>query len=129
VNPIMITMEVAQKYNLVPRDLRRDAPHIRRYAVPRSEAMARIHFECGWTFAAIGRHFGGFTPSSVLRAVQRAQKEQRLGSDGPKPLTLDTVAAKVRDLRRRVEWLEQRAGFFRHEGTAQPRELGGKRGD
>ncbi len=124
-NAVEIVLEVGLRHGLKPQDFRWESPHVRRYASARGEAMARIHSELAWSYAEIGRYFGGFKASSVLRAVRRANQPPRPDANGPKPITLPKLAARVRDLRRRIEWLEQRAGFVRQQDAAFPRLIGG----
>src|SRR5690606_12674876 len=41
--------------------------------IPRSEAMRRMHDDCGYSLSEIGRFFGGRDHTTVLNAVRKAR--------------------------------------------------------
>ena len=83
-------------------------PHSNRYARPRGEAARKLKEELGWSDRQIGKYFGGFHPSTILSCRRPRYEKKR---NGPEPLTRENLLRQVWDLRRRVEWLEQRAGL------------------
>lgn len=111
-----ITSEVAARHGLEPRCLRYDMPHSKRYARPRGEAAREIKEALGWSDSQIGKYFGGFHPSTILSC-----RRPKFEPAGRKPMTRENIVRQLWDLRRRVEWLEQRAGL-------PPMKVGDKRG-
>lgn len=103
-----IAREVAARHQLEPRCLRREMPHANRYAVPRGEAARQMKSELGWSDREIGKYFGGFHPSTILSCRRPHYVKKK---PGPKPPTQENLLRQLWDLRRRVEWLEQRAGL------------------
>lgn len=102
----LIVREVCATYGIEDRCLRIEMPHSNRYARPRGEAARRIKEALGWSDSQIGKHFGGFHPSTILSCRRPRHKTM-----GPRPQTKENLLRQLWDLRRRVEWLEQRAGF------------------
>ena len=103
-----IIRDVCAAHDIDPKCLRREMPHARRYARQRGEVARRLKDELSWSDSKIGKYLGGFHPSTILsnRRTQYVKNPM-----GPKPATRDQVQRQVWDLRRRIEWLEQRAGF------------------
>ncbi len=99
---------VCVAHQVEPKWLRRDMPHANRYARPRGEASRKLKDELGWSDSRIGKYFGGFHPSTIL-SCRRPRYEKR--KPGPEPASRENLLRQVWDLRRRIEWLEQRAGF------------------
>ena len=103
-----IVLAVAQEHGLEARCLRYEMPHSRRYARPRGEAARRLKAAFGWSDLEIGRYFGGFDRSTILSCRRPTYEPKK---PGPKPPTPENLLRQLWDLRRRVEWLEQRAGL------------------
>ena len=63
---------VAEKYGLTPEVLRKGRGNPRCHASARSEAMALVRQELGYSYPQIGRIFGGYHHTSVMAAVAKA---------------------------------------------------------
>lgn len=102
-----IVRTVCASHGIEPACLRREMPHARRYARPRGEAARRIKETLDWSDSEIGEYFGGFHPSTILSC----RRPVYVKKPGPKTRSRDNLLRQIWDLRRRVEWLEQRAGL------------------
>lgn len=103
-----IVKTVCARHLIDPKCLRREMPHANRYARPRGEAARELKVALDWSDSQIGKYFGGFHPSTIL-SCRRPQYQPK--TPGPKPWSRENLLRQIWDLRRRVEWLEQRAGL------------------
>lgn len=106
--PDEIIRDVCESHGLDPKCLRRETPHSARYARPRGEAARKLKETLGWSDSQIGDYFGGFHASTILKS---RKPKYALRKRGRKPVTMEYLKIQLRELRNRVEWLEQRAMF------------------
>lgn len=94
---------VAEKYSMKPSALCHGGGNQFDRVKARAEAMALVRREMGFSFAQIGRAFGGFHHTSVIHLVKRA------GTVEWNPqcaLTRDQLTKELAHLRQRVDELE-----------------------
>ena len=113
-----IVAVVSAKHGCSPAQLCRSYPNAGRFAKPRSEAMATIRREFGWSYPRIGKYFG-YHHTSVMSAVKTFNATNNASGHGlefarPVP-TARYNRKEIDELRVRVEHLEEivrEAGLF-----------------